>query len=432
METDEFRRWESVIREEQGLATMLILIDLAAELMSFDDPDVDDPVHYINGIERCSEPWYEILRRIAPHLLIERIRTADVHDDVLVNGWPRIATCIERRARGLSLPEGIRRPLDVVPEELRHRLWLQFCCSPLCGLGQASELTLVDEEEYWRIDEFLGLLHQHRDSVEFLGLTLDSLLERCELPDRDRPIFVRMVSDRLGLSGTGELLAPKLKAAAGWSDEPEEPIERLSKEDIRQAILHPEPAVCRAAMWYFAGADSRDTGLAPIVIESMQAMEDDRDRTFACICLSQLAQTDETSERILQELKALLSSGDGTDQYRHTFASSLLAAEPSFLASNKRNILAAMSELDPMLQDDVEARISDWRLDVDDRWDTFVHLIHDDELSIEIDDFYPRREFVERVECLVRGMGDDDVPSAGSWRHCPERSTKKTTAVPAS
>ena len=69
-----------------------------------------------------------------------------------------------------------------------------------------------------------------------------------------------------------------------------------------------------------------------------------------------------------------------------------------------------MSELDPMLQDDVEARISDWRLDVDDRWDTFVRLVQDDELSIEIDDFYPRREFVERVECLIRGMGDDERP----------------------
>ena len=95
-----------MIREEQGLATMLILLDLAAEVMCFDDPDMDDPVHYINDIERCSQPWYEILRRIAPHLSIERIRTADIHDDVSVNGWPRIATCIERRARGLSLPEG--------------------------------------------------------------------------------------------------------------------------------------------------------------------------------------------------------------------------------------------------------------------------------------------------------------------------------------
>jgi hypothetical protein len=411
METDQFRRWESVIREEQRLATMLILIDRAADVMNFDDPDVDaKPVHYINGIERYNEPWYEILRRIVPHLPIEKIQTPDVPDDVLVDGWPRIVSCIERRARGLSLPEGIRRPLDVVTEELRHRLWLQVCCSPLCGLGQTSELTLVEEKQDWRIDEFLGRLHQHRDSVEFLGLTLDSLLERCELPDRDRPILVRRVSDRFGLGGTGELLAPKLEAAAGCLDEPEEPIQRLSKEDIRQAILHPEPTVFRAAMWYFAGTDSRDAGLAPVVLESMQAMKDDRDRTFACICLSRLAQTDETSERILQELKALPSSGDGTDHYRHAFASSLLAAQPSFLADNQRNILAAMKELDPMLQNDVGARIDDWRLDVDDRWDTFVTLIQDDELSAEIDGFYPRRGLVERLEGLIRGMGDDERP----------------------
>ena len=100
-------------------------------------------------------------------------------------------------------------------------------------------------------------------------------------------------------------------------------------------------------MWYFAGADSRDPGIAPLVIESMQAMEDDRDRTFAWICLKQLVQTDETSERILQELKALRSSGDESDHYRHTVASALLAANPSFLASNKRKILPAMPELDP-------------------------------------------------------------------------------------
>jgi len=114
--------------------------------------------------------------------------------------------------------------------------------------------------------------------------------------------------------------------------------------------------------------------------------------------------------RFRKELKVLLSACDCSDRYRHTFASTLLAAEPSFLASNKRNILAAMSELDPMLQDDVEDRISDWRLDADGRWDTFVRLVQDDELSIEIDDFYPRGGFVERVECLVRGMGDDARP----------------------
>ena len=123
METDTFRTWESVIREEQDLPTMPVLLDLAAELLNFNDPDLDDPVHYIDEIPRCSEPWYEILRRIAPHLVIERIRTADVHEDVLVTGWPRIATCIERRAQGIvasggSPPAAGRRARGTPPSAL--------------------------------------------------------------------------------------------------------------------------------------------------------------------------------------------------------------------------------------------------------------------------------------------------------------------------
>ena len=118
MEKDEFRTWEAVIREEQWLTTMPVLIDLAGELIGLDEPDEDDPVHYINEIERCNEPWYVLLLRITPHLLIERIRTEDAHDDLLLSGWPRIPACIEQRVRGLSLPEGVHRPLDVVPEVL--------------------------------------------------------------------------------------------------------------------------------------------------------------------------------------------------------------------------------------------------------------------------------------------------------------------------
>ena len=29
---------------------------------------------------------------------------------------------------------------------------------------------------------------------------------------------------------------------------------------------------------------------------------------------------------------------------------------------------------------------------------------------MEIDGFYPRRDFVEQVNCLIRGMGDDERP----------------------
>ncbi len=412
MEKDEFRTWEAFIREEQGLYTMPILVDLTDEPMSF-EPAIIDPVCYLDDMERCNEPWYELLRRIAPRLLIERLRTGDVLDEVFLDGWPRIAAWVVLRARGLSLPEGVRRPLDVVPAETRHRLWLQFCCEPLCGLGQAGELTLANEEEHRRIDEFLDLMHQHRDSVEFLGLTLDGLLDRCELPDRDRPIFIRMVSDRLGLSGTDDLLAPKLEPAAESLDEqeePGEPIERLSNEEIRQAVLHPEPVVRRAAISYLTDLESGDPSIAPLFLDSIQTMEDERDRKYAWICLRELAQTEATSERILRELKPLRSGDEESDYYRDTVAQTLLAADPSFLASNQEEIFAAMSGCDPTLPEDLEARISDRKLDVDERWNTFVELVHRHRVPIDLDDFYPRREFVERVHSLIRGMGGDERP----------------------
>ena len=44
---------------------------------------------------------------------------------------------------------------EVVPAELRHRLWLQDCFDDLSGLGQEEDLTLDDPEQHYRIDEFI-------------------------------------------------------------------------------------------------------------------------------------------------------------------------------------------------------------------------------------------------------------------------------------
>lgn len=410
MKHDEFRTWEAVMREEQDLPTTPVLSNLAGKLMNFNDPDNNDSVYYIDGIERCSQPWYEILRQIAPRLLIEKLHTAEWDNEELLNGWPRIAAWVEQRGRGLSLPEDVCRPLDVVPEELRHQLWLQSCFEPLCGLGQEDRLSLADEDERWRIDEFLELLHRYRDSVARLGVTLDNLLDRCELPDRDRPIFIRMIRDRLGLSGTDQPLAPKLEFAGSTTDQPSDPIQRLSDADIRQAILHHEPVVHGTAMWYFAGSPSRDPGLAPLVLKSMPAMEGDHDRARACICLSRLLQTSETSSKILAELAAPRSASDESKSYRQMLAWTLLAAEPSFLATNKRKIRGALPKPDRLLRENLDARISDQSLADDDRWSTFVRLVNSVESLDEPDDYYPRPEFVRRMHSLIRGLANDDRP----------------------
>jgi hypothetical protein len=98
-----------------------------------------------------------------------------------------------------------------------------------------------------------------------------------------------------------------------------------------------------------------------------------------------------------------------SDLDRYTVASALFAANPSFLTHNKRDILAAISGLDDLTKD-MEARIADLTLDVEQRWATFLDLVQPNRVPIDLDDFYPRREFVERVQCLIRGMGDDERP----------------------
>src|SRR5262249_27116429 len=117
---------------------------------------------------------------------------------------------LERYGEGLSLPAGVTRPVEVVPAELRHRLWLQSAFDHLSGLGQEPELTLHDEEQRWRIGGFLAPLRKWKDNVGVLRLTLDRRLGVLVLPEGDVPLFVEMVQERLGLASGNEPLAGRL------------------------------------------------------------------------------------------------------------------------------------------------------------------------------------------------------------------------------
>ena len=107
----------------------------------------------------------------------------------------------------MSLPPGLASYREVVPADLRHKLWLQHCFDMLSGLGQEEELTLANEEQQDRIDWFIGRLRGCKDSVAHFGLTLDSLLTRVILPDQDKPMFIRMMQEKLGLISAGEQIA---------------------------------------------------------------------------------------------------------------------------------------------------------------------------------------------------------------------------------
>ena len=203
LESDYFLLWEAVLREEQGVKLSKEEKKLLDGLLNFsDDDDDDDQILYINGIPRPTEPWYEIARKIVPGLLVEPFRTDAVMYSVMHEGWDRLVDALEEHAQDLSLPEGTESFLDIFSHDLQHRLWLQTCFDALSGLGQEEELTLEEEEEYYRIEEFISLLRDHKETVEYFDLTLETLLTRVIMSPKDEKLFITMMMEQLELPTT--------------------------------------------------------------------------------------------------------------------------------------------------------------------------------------------------------------------------------------
>lgn len=209
MKEDRFLTWEAVACEEQGIPLTPKQKKALGGLLSFND-EVDDNILYIDEIPRPSESWHVILSKIVPHLLIEPYRTFDCHEEVKCDGWNLIVTALREQGQGLSLPPGVQCPEEVVPAEMRHKLWLQWCFNDLSGLGQRKELTLEDPEEHYRFERFVGHLRECKDTVAFFGLTLDSLLMRVVLPEQDGPSFLKLMQEKLSLGSAQKKIADRL------------------------------------------------------------------------------------------------------------------------------------------------------------------------------------------------------------------------------
>jgi hypothetical protein len=207
LESGYYHSWEAIIREEQGLTLNARQKEALGKLISFDE-DPGDDIYYIDGLARPSRPWYESFRRIAPQILEDPFRTSKIHYAGTCEIWEELAECVDEFADSLSLPEGAASPLEVIPAEMRHRLWLQSCFTWLEGLGQEEEINLDDQP--YRIDSFIEDVRRHKDSVKALGLNLDRLLTIVILPARDKPLFVAAMKQKLGLKSTRTRLAAHL------------------------------------------------------------------------------------------------------------------------------------------------------------------------------------------------------------------------------
>jgi len=210
LEQGDFLMWEAVVCDELGLTLTQKQAKALSSLLDFSDDEEEDRILYINEIPRPGELWYEIVRKIAPRLLVEPFKTDDSHYDVTYDGWRNLASALEKHGEGLSLPVGVDRPVDVVPIELQHRLWLQTYLTVFSGLGQSDGQTLHNEEEHDRIEEFVTNLREHKETVEFLDLTLEKLLKVLILPPREEPIFIEMMKEELGLGSMQGRIAEHL------------------------------------------------------------------------------------------------------------------------------------------------------------------------------------------------------------------------------
>ncbi len=209
LEKDCFLIWEAVVSEEQGIPLTPKQKKALGGLLDFSDGD-DDEILYIDEMPRPSEPWHVILNKIAPHLWINPYRTSDGHTEVQYEGWSQIITTLQEHGEDLILPPGAARTEEVVPADLRHNLWLQSCFNNLHGLGQEDSMTLADPEQHDRIEWFIEGLRECRESVAFFSLTLDSLLTRVILPEKDRPIFIRLMQEKLNVDSGSEPMGQHL------------------------------------------------------------------------------------------------------------------------------------------------------------------------------------------------------------------------------
>lgn len=202
-----YLRWEAVVRDELGLPLTKKQEEALGELINFTDDDEDQPILHIDEIPRPNEPWYETLRKIVPKLILDPFETYKTYYEMHHEGWQSLVKCLDEYAQDLSLPEGIASPIDVIPEEIRHRLWLQYCFSVLGEIGQEEEQTLEDGvQASWRIKEFVNTLKEYKDSVQYFNLTIEKLFEMVKLPPKDEKILVKSLLKKLKMKSVSEKL----------------------------------------------------------------------------------------------------------------------------------------------------------------------------------------------------------------------------------
>lgn len=207
IESGYYLLWEAVISQEQNLPLTTSHKKALNDLMYFGYEDKSRTL-YIDEIPRPKEPWYEVLRKIIPNIIEDPLRTIDGGSEAIYEGWPMLKEALEEYGQYLSLPPDTQKAIDIIPLELQHLLELHLCFDALTGLGQEEELTLENpEQREYRIEWFLRCIKEHRESIQFFDLSLETLLRKIILPPTDEKVFVRLMTKELDLPSPQASLA---------------------------------------------------------------------------------------------------------------------------------------------------------------------------------------------------------------------------------
>lgn len=199
--------WEAVISQEQNLPLTSSHKKTLNDLMYFGHEDKSRTL-YIDEIPRPKEPWYEVVRKIIPNIIEEPLRTIEGGSEAVFEGWPMFKEVLEEHGQHLSLPSDAQKAIDIIPLKSRHLLELHLCFDALTGLGQEEELTLENpEQREYRIEWFLRCIKEHKESIQFFDLSLETLLTKIIMPSKDEKVFIRLMTKELNLPSPQASLA---------------------------------------------------------------------------------------------------------------------------------------------------------------------------------------------------------------------------------
>ena len=113
---------------------------------------------------------------------------------------------------------------------------------------------------------------------------------------------------------------------------------RYPEDKIKEAILHPDPAVRDRAVGYFAKSSRPDPTIMPLVIRAVETYG--RNDAYRVIGLSRdLPQSEESVAWVIDELDA--ESSDRHENYAYNLSMVLAEAEPALLRPRETAVLEA-------------------------------------------------------------------------------------------